>query len=229
MGGFHTEYTGMKLALFLLAEYVHMITTSLLVATLFFGGWELPWVAAAAPGPDNVGTIILKLIVLSMKMILFIIFFMFVRWTVPRFRFDQLMGLAWKVLMPLALFNVVCVLIVRQFQPLWSDLDIQLADARDVAARTVQAGNQAQFYWIAAGGEYDRDAAGCIFCRKIRRRVRCNQRHLPMNKIGHHFRQALVTSLGPVKFDRKILALDEAGLFEALAESSYPSRVAVGG
>ncbi len=115
VGGYHTEYTGMKLALFLLGEYVHMITTSLLVVTLFFGGWELPWVAV--PGPDNAGTIILKLLVLSVKMILFIFFYMFVRWTVPRFRFDQLMGLAWKVLIPLALVNVVVVLIVRQFWP----------------------------------------------------------------------------------------------------------------
>ncbi|HVS40120.1 MAG TPA: NADH-quinone oxidoreductase subunit NuoH [Gemmataceae bacterium] len=116
VGGYHTEYTGMKLALFLLGEYVHMITTSLLVVILFFGGWELPWVAV--PGPDNAGTIILKLIVLSVKMILFIFFYMFVRWTVPRFRFDQLMGLTWKVLMPLALVNVVIVLVVHQVRPL---------------------------------------------------------------------------------------------------------------
>ena len=115
VGGFHTEYTGMKLALFLLSEYVHMITTSLLVVTLFFGGWELPWLAT--PGPDTAGTIILKLIVLSVKMFLFVVFYQLVRWTLPRFRFDQLMGLAWKVLMPLALFNVVLVLCVHHFAP----------------------------------------------------------------------------------------------------------------
>ncbi len=115
VGGYHTEYTGFKLALFLLGEYVHMITTSLLVVMLFFGGWELPWIVT--PGPDDAGTIILKLIVLSVKMILFIFFYMFVRWTVPRFGFDQLMGLAWKVLMPLALINVVVVLIERQIWP----------------------------------------------------------------------------------------------------------------
>ncbi len=116
VGGYHTEYTGMKLLLYLLAEYVHMVTTSFLVAALFFGGWELPWVAV--PGPDGAGSIIIKLIVFSVKMFLFICFFMFVRWTIPRFKFDQLMGLAWKVLMPLALFNVVVVLCVRQFEPL---------------------------------------------------------------------------------------------------------------
>jgi len=138
VGGFHTEYTGMKLALFLLAEYVHMITTSLLVVILFFGGWELPFVAA--PGPDNAGSIILKLVVLSVKMVLFILFYMFVRWTVPRFRFDQLMGLAWKVLMPLALFNVVTVLVLRQLGPLaggwidWLNLPISVASVIALAA-----------------------------------------------------------------------------------------------
>ncbi|HBI44713.1 MAG TPA: NADH-quinone oxidoreductase subunit NuoH [Planctomycetales bacterium] len=116
VGGYHTEYTGMKLLLFLLAEYVHMVTTSFLMAALFFGGWELPFVAV--PGHDGAGSIILKLIVFSVKMFLFICFYMFVRWTIPRFKFDQLMGLAWKVLMPLALFNVVVVLCVRHFEPL---------------------------------------------------------------------------------------------------------------
>ena len=72
----------------------------------------------AEPGPDGAGSIILKLVIFSVKMFLFICFFMFVRWTIPRFKFDQLMGLAWKVLMPLALFNVVVVLCVRQFEPL---------------------------------------------------------------------------------------------------------------
>jgi NADH-quinone oxidoreductase subunit H len=137
VGGFHTEYTGMKLALFLLAEYVHMITTSLLVAIVFFGGWELPYLAV--PGPDNAWTIILKLVVLAVKMLLFILFYMFVRWTIPRFRFDQLMGLAWKVLLPLALFNVVTMLVIRQLRPLgeysdWLNLPITVAGLIALAA-----------------------------------------------------------------------------------------------
>ena len=121
VGGYHTEYSGMKFALFFLGEYSHMITTSFLVVILFFGGWQLPWVAV--PGPDNAGTIVVKLIVLSVKMFLFILFYMLVRWTMPRFRFDQLMGLAWKVLMPLALINLVVVLCVRQFHPLGASSD----------------------------------------------------------------------------------------------------------
>src|SRR5579875_756538 len=111
VGGYHTEYSAMKFALFFLGEYTHMITTSFLVAIMFFGGWQLlPGIAM----PDGVGGAILKLIVFAIKMALFIIFFMLIRWTLPRFRFDQLMGLSWKVLLPLALVNVVCVIVIKQ-------------------------------------------------------------------------------------------------------------------
>jgi NADH-quinone oxidoreductase subunit H len=111
VGGYHTEYSAMKFALFFLGEYTHMITTSFLVAVMFFGGWQF------FPGmdmPGGVGGAILKVIVLAVKMVLFIIFFMLIRWTLPRFRFDQLMGLTWKVLLPLALLNVVWVIAVKQ-------------------------------------------------------------------------------------------------------------------
>ena len=104
IGGYHTEYSGMKFGMFFLGEYTHMITSSFIMVILFFGGWQLPWIAE--PGPDTVGMII-KLVIFAVKMGLFILFFMLVRWTIPRFRFDQLMGLAWKVLMPLALVNLV--------------------------------------------------------------------------------------------------------------------------
>jgi NADH-quinone oxidoreductase subunit H len=111
VGGYHTEYSAMKFALFFLGEYTHMITTSFLVVVLFFGGWQLlPWMGM----PEGLGGIILKVIVIAVKMSLFIIFYMLIRWTLPRFRFDQLMGLTWKVLLPLALVNVVCVIFVKQ-------------------------------------------------------------------------------------------------------------------
>src|SRR5579885_3021667 len=97
VGGYHTEYSAMKFALFMLGEYTHMITTSFLVIILFFGGWQvLPWV----PMPEGVWGAVAKIAVFAGKMALFILFYMVVRWTIPRFRFDQLMGLAWKVLMP---------------------------------------------------------------------------------------------------------------------------------
>jgi NADH-quinone oxidoreductase subunit H len=115
VGGYHTEYSALKFGLFFLGEYTHMITTSFLVAVVFFGGWLLPGVTDAVT-PDTVTSIVLKVVILAVKMALFIVFYMLVRWTIPRFRYDQLMGLAWKVLIPLALANLVLVLVVRQFE-----------------------------------------------------------------------------------------------------------------
>ena len=115
IGGYHTEYTGMKLALFFIGEYTHVVTTSYLLAILFFGGWQFPWIAEPGGGT---GADIVKFLVLLIKMTCFILLYMFIRWTIPRFRFDQLMNLAWKVLVPLALANLVCVMIVEQLK--WS-------------------------------------------------------------------------------------------------------------
>jgi NADH-quinone oxidoreductase subunit H len=119
VGGYHTEYSAMKFALFMLGEYAHMITTSFVIVAVFFGGWLLPGVAV--PGDTGAGSIILKAVIFAVKMGLFILFYMLVRWTIPRFRFDQLMGLAWKVLMPLALVNLVCVMFVKHYElsPWW--------------------------------------------------------------------------------------------------------------
>ncbi len=109
VGGYHTEYSALKFALFFLGEYTHMITTSFLMAILFLGGWHFPgipesgWLAVA-----------LKLVVIWAKAAIFILFYMFVRWTLPRFRFDQLMGMAWRVLIPLALVNLVAVMVLEQ-------------------------------------------------------------------------------------------------------------------
>ena len=114
VGGYHTEYGALKFGLFMLGEYTHMITTSFLVAILFFGGWHLPGLTKA--NDFSTTAMILKVVVLGGKMALFILFYMVVRWTIPRFRFDQLMGLAWKVMMPLALASLVCVLFVKHFE-----------------------------------------------------------------------------------------------------------------
>jgi NADH-quinone oxidoreductase subunit H len=109
IGGYHTEYSAMKFALFFLGEYAHMITTSFLIVALFFGGWHFPGLTG-----DSVGMYVAQLIVFAAKMSFFILFSMLIRWTIPRFRFDQLMGLAWKVLIPLALANLVCTAVVQQ-------------------------------------------------------------------------------------------------------------------
>jgi NADH-quinone oxidoreductase subunit H len=118
VGGYHTEYGALKFGLFFLGEYTHMITTSFLVVILFLGGWHLPWLTPANIGADhwNYTDWAIKLIVIFGKMTLFIVFFMYVRWTLPRFRFDQLMGLAWKVMMPLSLVSFVIVLVVFQYK-----------------------------------------------------------------------------------------------------------------
>jgi NADH-quinone oxidoreductase subunit H len=122
IGGYHTEYSAMKFAMFFLGEYTHLVTTSFLNVTLFFGGWHFPWIA----GMD--AHWLIKLVVFGAKVAFFILFFMLIRWTIPRFRFDQLMALAWKVLIPLALVNLVCVMIVKQLDwSLWMLLPVSIA------------------------------------------------------------------------------------------------------
>jgi NADH-quinone oxidoreductase subunit H len=117
IGGYHTEYSALKFGMFFLGEYTHVVTTSFLLVILFFGGWDFPGLWGLA----GLGGSILKLVVFLLKMSSFIVFYMLIRWTLPRFRFDQLMGLAWKVMIPLALVNLVCVMVVKEFgwHPLW--------------------------------------------------------------------------------------------------------------
>jgi NADH-quinone oxidoreductase subunit H len=113
VGGFHTEYSSMKFALFFIGEYTHVVTVSFLTAVLFFGGWHFPYIAEASSA--YAGAWAVKLLVLAAKVALTIVLIMLLRWTIPRFRFDQLMGLAWKVLIPLSLANVVLAMCVLQF------------------------------------------------------------------------------------------------------------------
>jgi NADH-quinone oxidoreductase subunit H len=107
VGGYHTEYSSMKLGFYLFAEYINMFISSAVMATLYFGGYNYPfmdWVAA------NAGTnisVILGVVLLFGKIFGFIFFFMWVRWTIPRFRYDQLMDLGWKTLIPLAIANII--------------------------------------------------------------------------------------------------------------------------
>ncbi len=105
VGGFHTEYSGMKFGLFFLGEYAAMILMAAAMVTLFFGGWTLPGVI----DPESVGVVsgILSVAVFTIKLFLILFFYVWVRWTLPRFRYDQLMHLGWKVLIPLGLANIV--------------------------------------------------------------------------------------------------------------------------
>ncbi|HMO86246.1 MAG TPA: NADH-quinone oxidoreductase subunit H, partial [Lacipirellulaceae bacterium] len=113
VGGFHTEYSGLKFAMFFLGEYTHVITTAFLTIILFFGGWHFPWIAEA--NQVYAGAWLVKVLVLLAKVLAVISLIMVIRWTIPRFRFDQLMGLAWKVLIPLSVANIVAVMVVKQF------------------------------------------------------------------------------------------------------------------
>lgn len=114
IGGWHTEYSAMKWGLFFLAEYTHVITISFLTSILFFGGWHFPLIAEADSA--YVGATAVKVFVLLSKVFAVIIVIQMLRWTIPRFRFDQLMSLAWMGLIPLATINVVLVMFVKQFE-----------------------------------------------------------------------------------------------------------------
>jgi NADH-quinone oxidoreductase subunit H len=111
VGGFHTEYSGMKFGMFFLGEYVHVITVSFLTVILFFGGWDFPFLSQEQTGLLSA---LAKIMVILFKVALVIIFMMWVRWTLPRFRYDQLMDLAWKSLIPLALVNLVATAVIVQ-------------------------------------------------------------------------------------------------------------------
>jgi NADH-quinone oxidoreductase subunit H len=106
VGGYHTEYSAMKFALFFLGEYAAMIVASCLMVTLFFGGWSLPLPFYMA-WQGQWWTLILYPVVFLIKMCFFIVLFIWVRWTLPRFRYDQLMGLGWKCILPISLANIL--------------------------------------------------------------------------------------------------------------------------
>jgi NADH-quinone oxidoreductase subunit H len=122
VGGYHTEYSSMRFALFFLAEYAGMITTSAVCVALFFGGWHLPFglldgnVIAGNPiVTDNLLICILRTAVFFAKTVLILFIFMWVRWSLPRFRFDQLMMLAWRALIPISLALLMMTALVVYF------------------------------------------------------------------------------------------------------------------
>ncbi|MGA9118715.1 MAG: NADH-quinone oxidoreductase subunit NuoH [Bacteroidota bacterium] len=105
VGGYHTEYSGMKFGSFFLSEYANMITSSALIVTLFLGGWQVPYLDHLAL-PATL-TSLIQVLAFVLKVVAILVFYMWIRWTLPRFRYDQLMNLGWKVMLPLALLNLV--------------------------------------------------------------------------------------------------------------------------
>src|SRR5688572_13779099 len=116
VGGYHTEYSAMRFALFFLAEYAGMITTSAVCVALFFGGWHFPGLSGPDPlHPEttaSMGLILLRCLIFFVKVMAVIFVFMWVRWSLPRFRFDQLMMLAWRALIPLSLLILMATAVV---------------------------------------------------------------------------------------------------------------------
>jgi NADH-quinone oxidoreductase subunit H len=116
IGGYHTEYSGIKLLLFLVAEFLHMITASFLIVILFLGGWHFWFLTGSNTEDVTWFQAIARILVLQVKILGVIVFFMVVRWSWPRFRFDQLMALAWKVMLPLGLINLVAIAVLEHWR-----------------------------------------------------------------------------------------------------------------
>ena len=105
IGGYHTEYSSMKLGFYLFSEYINMFVSSVIMSTLFFGGYDIPFVNEADYNQNWMA--LFGVLALMAKVVCFIFFFMWVRWTIPRFRYDQLMNLGWRILIPISLFNML--------------------------------------------------------------------------------------------------------------------------
>jgi NADH-quinone oxidoreductase subunit H len=105
VGGYHTEYSSMKLGFYLFAEYINMFISSAVIATLYLGGYNMPFIDQLGLSPNAVT--LLGTAFFFMKIFMMIFLFMWIRWTLPRFRYDQLMNLGWKGLIPLAIFNIL--------------------------------------------------------------------------------------------------------------------------
>ncbi len=110
VGGYHTEYSSMKFALFFLAEYANMIVASTVITTLYLGGWQFPYLQTFGLPPMVLS--ILQVLVFCSKVAFLVFFFIWVRWSLPRFRYDQLMNLGWKVMLPLSILNIIVTAIV---------------------------------------------------------------------------------------------------------------------
>jgi NADH-quinone oxidoreductase subunit H len=109
VAGYHSEYSSMKFSMFPIAEYANMVTASAMFVTLFFGGWDIPFTQWDNSGPATVGKSIATMGLFAAKVIFWVFFYIWVRWTLPRFRYDQLMSIGWKFMLPTALAYIVIV------------------------------------------------------------------------------------------------------------------------
>ena len=109
IAGYHTEYSAMKFSMFPISEYANMATSSSLMATLFFGGWDIPFTLRDNTTGVGFLMVLLSIAIFAVKTLFFVFVFIWIRWTLPRFRYDQLMSLGWKFMLPLALSYIVIV------------------------------------------------------------------------------------------------------------------------
>src|SRR5688572_21095623 len=105
--GYHQEYSSMKLGFYLFAEYINMFISSAVMVTLYFGGYDIPFVNEASWGLGSFWMTLISFSIMMAKIAFFLFLFLWIRWTIPRFRYDQLMNLGWKKLIPLALVNMI--------------------------------------------------------------------------------------------------------------------------
>src|SRR3989339_698803 len=112
VGGYHTEYSSMKFAAFFLAEYANMIIAAGMIVTLYLGGYNLPFFNIESLGLANWLTVIIQIGSFFIKMGVLLFFFLWIRWSLPRFRYDQLMSIGWKVMFPLSLINLIWVAVL---------------------------------------------------------------------------------------------------------------------
>ncbi|NIT57746.1 MAG: NADH-quinone oxidoreductase subunit NuoH [Aliifodinibius sp.] len=115
VGGYHTEYSGMKFGMFFLAEYMHVTIGSMLITTFFFGGYHLPFAGLWLPEMGVAAKAILDISVFVAKTAFFVFFFIWVRWTIPRFKYNQVMKLGWKRLLPISIFNFLGLAVIIYF------------------------------------------------------------------------------------------------------------------
>lgn len=138
VGGFHTEYSGIKFVLFFLAEYTHLVTVSFLTVLLFFGGWHFP--GLTGPVDATVGGYLVRWAVMLAKVGCVVAVIIQLRWTLPRFRFDQLMSLAWRGMIPLGVLNLAAVIFVFSLDiPRWWLAPVTIAFLLGAAAMNAKA------------------------------------------------------------------------------------------
>lgn len=112
VGGFHTEYSSMKFGMFFLAEYMHVVIGSMLITTFFFGGYHLPFAGYWLPEMGTTAKAILDVSVFLLKTVFWVFTFIWVRWTIPRFKYNQVMKLGWKRMLPISILNFIGLAII---------------------------------------------------------------------------------------------------------------------